>query len=327
VTSEVDRILGRVGGPAGAAAVMLAPGPGEALAEYSYRSDELFPLASSFKLFVLHALLEDAAAGRLDLETRIPTLRAAASLGDRKPQLSPLRRLAEMMIYSSGNTASDLLFKLVGLGAPGRVIARLGLAHTRVVLPTREYYVIIGGLDPDFPADDLPAAAARFAALTPVQQVACIERVSRRAAPLSTREIERATEGFYAYRRYNRPETYAILEGIDNVSTPAEMLTLMRYLHAGVDLPSPLTAEMHRILARGDGRRDAGCFHGKISAWGGKGGSDLSQASVNGYALAPDGRVMVYSLLAARLHDELRGGVRLCQALRALYTALSGLPA
>src|ERR687884_219850 len=58
--------------------------------------------------------------------------------------------------------AGDVLFKLVGLDAPQRLITRLGLEQTRVVLPTREYYVIIAGLDPEFSADDLGAATARF---------------------------------------------------------------------------------------------------------------------------------------------------------------------
>src|SRR6185436_9455409 len=94
-TAWIDHKLGRVGGQAGAAAVVLAPDGAQVLAEYLYHADDVFPMAGSFKLFVLHALLEDAAAGRRSLETAIPTVRAAASLGDRKPTLSPLRRLAQ----------------------------------------------------------------------------------------------------------------------------------------------------------------------------------------------------------------------------------------
>src|SRR5215218_2881621 len=206
-TTQVDHLLSRVGGLAGGAALVLAP-DGMPLAEYAYRADAVFPLASSFKLFVLYALLEDAAAGRLDLDTAIPTVRAAASLGDRKPALSPLRRLAQMMIYHSGNTASDVLFKRVGLDAPQRLITRLGLEQTRVVLPTREYYVIIAGLDPQFPADDLVGATARFAALPPAAQVDAIAGVAVRSAGLSLREIEKGTEPFYHFQRYTRGEMY-----------------------------------------------------------------------------------------------------------------------
>lgn len=320
--TRVDHKLGRVGGQAGGYALLLAPDGATVLTEYAYRADEVFPLASSFKLFVLHALLEGAAAGRWDLDAEIPTVRAATSLGDRKPPLSSLRRLAQRMIYHSGNTPSDVLFKHVGLDAPGRLIARLGLAPTRVVLPTREYYVLIAGLDPEFPAADLPAAAARFAALDPAAQVACIARVGARAAGRSLQEIEHATEPFYRYERWSRGPTYRILDDLDNVSTPRAMGHLMRYLYAGGGLPPPLAAELARILARGDGARDSGCFHGKIARWGGKGGSDLSQASMNGYAVAPDGRVLVYSLLAAHLHDDYRGAIRLCEALGLLYEAL-----
>jgi hypothetical protein len=321
-TTKVDHILSRVGGQAGGAAVVLAPDGHSVLAEWSYRAGEAFPLASSFKLFVLHALLEDAAAGRIDLDAQIPTRRAEASLGDRKPQLSSLRRLAEMMIYQSGNTASDVLFKRIGLGRPQELIERLGLEHTRVVLPTREYYVIIAGLDPEFPPEDLPAAAARFAALPPSEQAATIERVAVRSAGLSLTEIEQATLDFYAYKAYPRPQAYAILDHVDNMSTPVAMLRLMRYLHAGGDLPAPWAAEMQRILVRSDGARDAGCFHGRARAWGGKGGSDLSQASMNGYAVAADGRILVYSLLAAHLHDDWRGSLRLSEAAGTLWRAL-----
>ena len=323
-TSQVDHLLSRVGGQAGAAAVLLAPDGATVLAEYRYQAEQVFPLASSFKLFVLHALLEDAAAGRVDLVQVIPTRREVASLGDRKPGLTPLRRLAEMMIYHSGNTASDVLFKQVGLAAPQRLITRLDLAQTRVVLPTREYYVIIAGLDPEFPADDLPAAAARFAALSPAEQVVVVERVGLRSASLTLRAIERATMDFYAYRHYNRPQSYAILDNVDNVSTPTAMLRLLRYLHAGGDLPPSQAAELHRILARGDGARDVGCFHGQAQSWGGKGGDDLSQASMHGYVTAADGRTLVYSLLSGRLHDDYRGSRRLCQAIGALWDVWLG---
>src|SRR5579859_1823887 len=262
-TTRVAHLLGRVGGQAGAAALVLAPDGTAVLDEYRYRADEIFPLASSFKLFVLQGLLEEVAAGRWSLETAIPTVRAHASLGDRKPALSPLRRLAQTMIYHSGNTASDVLFKRLGLAAPGRLIGRLGLAPTRVVLPTREYYVIVGGLDPEFPGDDLLAATARFAALAPEAQVACIERVAQRAAGLSIQEIERATEPFYRYTHYDRRATYTILDQIDNVSTPGAMVRFLRYLYGGGDLPPPLAAELRHILARGDEARDTGCFHGQ----------------------------------------------------------------
>src|SRR6476469_1976906 len=130
---RVEHLLSRVGGQAGAAAQVLAPDGVTVLAEYRRRDGAVFPLASSFKLFVLHALLEDVAAGKRSLDTEVATTRALTSLGDRKPQRSPLQRLAQMMIYHSGNTASDALFKLVGLDAPQRLIARLGLAQTRVV--------------------------------------------------------------------------------------------------------------------------------------------------------------------------------------------------
>ncbi|HUS14071.1 MAG TPA: hypothetical protein VM536_03540, partial [Chloroflexia bacterium] len=221
---------------------------------------------------------------------------------------------------------SDVLFKRVGLEAPGRLIARLQMEATRVALPTREYYVIIGGLDPEFPGEDLVDATARFAALPPAAQVATIEAVATRSAKLPPREIEAATMPFYRFARYPRPDTYRILDQLDNVSTPAAMLRLMRFLQAGGGLPAAEAAELQRILARGDGARDAGCFHGKALSWGGKGGSDLSQASMNGYAVAPDGRTLVYSLLSGHLHDDWRGAERLCQALDALYLALIAAP-
>ena len=322
-TGQVDHILQRVGGLAGGMALWLAADGATPLATYAYQADTVFPLASSFKLFVLQALFEQVAEGRLSLDEEIPTTRAAASLGDRKPALSPLRRLAQMMIYNSGNTASDVLFKRVGLDAPQRLIARLGLAHTRVVLPTREYYVIIAGLDPAFPPEDLVGATARFAARSPAAQAAAIAAVAERAAALAPREIERATEPFYAFERYTRGQTYQILDQLDNVSTPREMVRLMHFLYRGGDLPPALASEMEFMLARGDGRRDVGCFRGRISRWGGKGGDDLGQASMCGYAVAPDGRVLVYSFLSSRLHDDYRGATRLCQALGTLYNILN----
>ena len=103
---------------------------------WGYGADEPFPAASTIKLPILVALLQDAAAGRLDLAEERP-IPAAARVGGSGvlAEMSPALRLtladlAYLMIAVSDNTASNLLLDAVGIDRVRATIAELGLAAT-----------------------------------------------------------------------------------------------------------------------------------------------------------------------------------------------------
>ncbi|WP_211238221.1 serine hydrolase, partial [Deinococcus pimensis] len=103
--------------------------------------DAQFPLASSYKQAVLWALLRQIDEGRVKLTERFDVTTGAQSLGNYPFDGSDVRALATRMIHNSDNTATDLLHRRVGLDAVQEVADDLGLCRTRLILPTKDWWV------------------------------------------------------------------------------------------------------------------------------------------------------------------------------------------
>ncbi len=100
-------------------------------------ADEIFPAASSIKMYVLYTLLARAAAGAIALEDRIEFTAEAAKPGsgvlfhlDHGLRLT-LKDLATLMMMISDNSALILLSDYLGIDAVNAAIAELGLGNTR----------------------------------------------------------------------------------------------------------------------------------------------------------------------------------------------------
>jgi len=100
-------------------------------------ADEVYPTASTIKMYILFALLAGNERGDLCLDDRIEFTRDAAQPGSGvlyhlEPGLRPtLRDLATLMMMISDNSALILLIAYLGLDTINDEIAHLGLEHTR----------------------------------------------------------------------------------------------------------------------------------------------------------------------------------------------------
>lgn len=100
-------------------------------------ADEVFPAASSIKVYVLFTLLAKAETGELALDERIEFTAEAAKPGsgvlfhlDHGLRLT-LRDLATLMMMISDNSALILLTEYLGIDAVNTEIAGLGMQNTR----------------------------------------------------------------------------------------------------------------------------------------------------------------------------------------------------
>jgi beta-lactamase class A len=106
---------------------------------FAVQPDNVFPQASSIKIPILLALLDQAQQGRLRLEDRVAIRQQARTGGsgvlqyfsDGGSELS-LHDLAVLMIVLSDNTATNLLLDRLGLEAVNAFLHRQGLVHTRL---------------------------------------------------------------------------------------------------------------------------------------------------------------------------------------------------
>ncbi len=161
--SSIETAVSAVRAQVGYAATQLDTGR-----ELSSRADEVFFTASTFKVPLLAALYKLIDAGRIDPGQRIELTDA-----DRVPGSSVLKELgaglnptvhdlATLMIIVSDNTATDLVFGLVGKDYLRSTMDELGLAQTRIPMTTRELLYSIGGLDPTNPEHTYAEATARL---------------------------------------------------------------------------------------------------------------------------------------------------------------------
>jgi beta-lactamase class A len=131
VDDEVMALTRGFGGRVGIAAENLATGD-----RVSLHADEVFPTASAIKVFVLGALFEGAAAGRIALDERCSLSHAARTLGSGvlvhlSPGLEPTwSDLATLMMMVSDNLATNLLVDRIGIDAINAHIVAAGLERT-----------------------------------------------------------------------------------------------------------------------------------------------------------------------------------------------------
>ncbi|MCP4766066.1 MAG: serine hydrolase [Gammaproteobacteria bacterium] len=100
-------------------------------------ADEIYPTASSIKMYILFALLAQAERGQVSLAERLEFTRQVAQPGsgvlyhlDPGLQIT-LKDLATLMMMISDNSALIMLSGYLGLDTINAEITRLGLKHTR----------------------------------------------------------------------------------------------------------------------------------------------------------------------------------------------------
>jgi beta-lactamase class A len=276
------------------------------LSSVSYMPDDAFPLASSFKPILLLETLRRVDAGEIGLKDVVDIPAAWHSLdGGRLPSRARVKKLAKNMIRSSHNTSTDTLFKLVGLGAPTATLEAWGLGGMRIVMPTREFWLALSGLVPDhFPLPSLPTAAAAFAAGDRASQVAAVEALQAAGAAIDVDTLDVALDDFYEFDTHNRATAFAILDDVDNLATPRQMVEFYWHLFFDSGLSAESASFLRKTMRRGDGAIDRRSIRVPLRAWGGKGGDDLGMGSVAGYGETRAGNHVIYAIMGRHMTNE-----------------------
>ena len=119
--------------------------------EATYEADVLRPVGSVFKVYVLGAVVQAVADGRLAWTDTLTLTEDLRSLPSGRLQDEPagtevsVLEAAEAMIAISDNTAADMLIDAVGRDAVEAAVARMGHGEPEVLAPfltTREMFVL-----------------------------------------------------------------------------------------------------------------------------------------------------------------------------------------
>jgi len=135
--------------------------------EVAIRADEMFPMASTYKVAIMTQVFREVDAGRMSLDERVTLTESDRRAGSglfifMKPGLNPtIHDLLLLMITVSDNEATDLLLKRVGAANVTGMLRQLGIRDFRVDRSTEQ---IIG--------DWLGAADARLRGISAAQMLA-----------------------------------------------------------------------------------------------------------------------------------------------------------
>lgn len=177
-TAEIGRLAAFTAGSVGIAALHLDSG-----LQLSWRADERFPMASTVKMPLAIAVLDAVASGELSwtqlYEIGEAEMTPLGSIGDEFPHPGvalSLANLLETTITRSDNTATDVLFRLVG--GPARVrahMAAIGLGALEVGRTMREALCVMHEIA--LPPSDL--SMRRALADLPQEKLAARSRTSQ----------------------------------------------------------------------------------------------------------------------------------------------------
>ncbi|UQN05892.1 serine hydrolase [Deinococcus sp. QL22] len=249
--------------------------------------DSVFPLASTYKQAVLWAVLRQFDAGTIQPNERFNVTRDNQSLGNYPFDGTSIKDLSVRMIQKSDNTATDILHRRVGLQSVQAVADDLGLCHTRLILPTRDWWVAQAGLSATF------NGTTRWAAAQGADRIKLAAQIDTDARKYRADYLQRKLNDYFE-TRYDRSDDLRV----HNLSTPYEWGTLLasEFLKPGL---SPRAQKWQReVMATGFGRSALKAQHrGNVAWFGGKGGNGWGILTYSGYVQTKDGRHLVYAFM------------------------------
>jgi beta-lactamase class A len=254
-TLAIERLEGELGGRIGVAARDLATG-----AEILYRPDELFPLASVFKVPLMVALLRAVDAGAVTLDERLELTERVKSPGSTlvhcEPGLQPtLRDLLYLTITLSDNTATDMLWRRIGPPAINATMRELGLQSIDCRMPNREYFLLEIVRNGEWQHMGAGEIVGRWHELEESQRWAALQRLEELNARLTGADFLRRWVDRYGWSdEKDYDDAFTFDQALDNMGTPRHVAELLAMIAEARCASEPSCELMVEILSRQEWR-------------------------------------------------------------------------
>jgi beta-lactamase class A len=256
VHDRIAAITSALGGTVGVAARNLA-----SQASVCVNADELFPMASCFKIPIMVEVMRRVDAGALHMDDRLTLTEADKSPGSTlihcQEGLRPsVRDLLYLMITLSDNTATDMLWRLVGLGAVNETMRELDLRAIDCSMPNREYFLMECGAGSDWRGLSGAETVARWRSIEARDERAdAFARILEENARLSGAAFQHLYD-----QRWGRDESsdydeaFAIDQALDNLGSPHDMAELLAMIVESRCASAPSCRLMVEIMSRQEWR-------------------------------------------------------------------------
>ncbi|HJX04769.1 MAG TPA: serine hydrolase [Thermoplasmata archaeon] len=224
--------------------------------EISIDADKVFPLGSVFKIPLMVEVLRQVDKGLLSMDEKIKLETRSYCIGSGVLQyLSPglelsVRDLLTLMIVVTDNTASQMLWKRVGIQSVNMLIRELALAKTTIYLPWREGFLLTMGKGP---YKDLTSyeAVCNWKGLSDLERMKIINEIDRDYANLSIEEFRKQYESLYGVMEEKKFKTQREYDQVfDNIGTPKEIGTILEKILKGEIVSAQRSAGMLALMMR-----------------------------------------------------------------------------
>ena len=255
--------------------------------------DGQFPLASNFKISVLYELMRAVDSGQVKLSEKFKVTGANQSYGRYPYDNSDVMTLAHAMIAWSDNTATDILYRRIGLSTLHPLSLELRLCNTRLLLPTKAWWAAQAGYGgTDFPKYALVGATRRFALAPFETQLEIAKRLDAAAQKVSAERLRKALDyGYFAGRNGGVGTMSQIDRQIQNASTPSEWARVLHKAFVNPSLSSTTAALFRQVMSHGKGRSYIRVPH---KYFGGKSGNTARVLTYSGYLETLSGDRVIY---------------------------------
>lgn len=219
-------------------------------------ADKIFPLGSVFKIPLMVEVFKQANEGLISLDEKLELEPKYYCIGSGILQyLSPgteltVRDLVTLMIIATDNTASEMLWKRIGIQRVNMLIRELGLAKTSIYLPWREGFLLTMGKGP-FKDLSVTEAARTWKGLSDIERMKILNDIDAEYANLSVEDFRREYENLYGMKEEKKFRTQREYDQVfDNIGTPREMGLLLEKVYRGEIVPESSSKQMLGLMMR-----------------------------------------------------------------------------
>lgn len=256
IQDRIAAVAAGLGGRVGVAARNLSSGAAVYVA-----ADERYPMASCFKIPVMVEVMRQVDAGALRLDDRLTLSEADKSPGSLLIHLHEglrptVRDLLYLMITLSDNTATDMLWRHVGLGTVNATMSELGLQSIDCFMPNREYFLIEAGAGDDWKGLTGPDIVARWRELEARGELEdALARVLEEHARLTGSGYQRLYDDRWGTdESLGYDDAFTVDQALDNLGSPRDMAELLAMIVEYRCASAPSCRLMLEIMSRQEWR-------------------------------------------------------------------------
>lgn len=224
--------------------------------ELAIEADKIFPLGSVFKIPVMMEVFRQAHEHLISMDEKLKLEPRNYCIGSGILQyLSPgvelsVRDLLTLMIIATDNTASEMLWKRVGIQRVNMLMRELGLAKTSIYLPWREGFLLSMGKGP-FRNLSVQEAARTWKGLSDLDRMKILNDVDLEFANLSIDDFRKEYENLYGLKEEKKFKTQREYDQVfDNIGTPREIGMLLEKIYKGEVVAKEASREMLGLMMR-----------------------------------------------------------------------------